>query len=211
MSPGNLKLVAFLLLACSSSRAYALLQSCSVSATALTFGSYDPSSATARDSTGTITVTCTATVLGISASWDILLSTGSSPSFTPRRMFNGGNSMQYNLYTNAARTQVWGDGTGGTAKVLNAAGVQARLLYKLGEGRPNILDLIKNGDMHFIINTPSGQQPRRDEVVIRSAAVAARIAMMTTLRGAQASSAAIRALKDAGYAVKSLQEYHRSG
>ena len=101
--------------------------------------------------------------------------------------------------------------TGGTARVLNAAGVQARLLYKLGEGRPNILDLIKNGDMHFIINTPSGQQPRRDEVVIRSAAVAARIAMMTTLRGAQASSAAIRALKDAGYAVKSLQEYHRSG
>ncbi|HVJ58670.1 MAG TPA: carbamoyl-phosphate synthase large subunit, partial [Terrimicrobiaceae bacterium] len=101
--------------------------------------------------------------------------------------------------------------TGGTARVLNAAGVQARLLYKLGEGRPNILDLIKNGDMHFIINTPSGQQPRRDEVVIRSAAVAARIAMMTTLRGAQASSAAIRALKNAGYAVKSLQEYHRSG
>ena len=98
--------------------------------------------------------------------------------------------------------------TDGTARVLNAAGVQTRLLYKLKEGRPNILDLIKNGDMHFIINTPSGQQPRRDEVVIRSAAVAARIAMMTTLRGAQASSAAIRALKDAGYAVKSLQEYH---
>ena len=101
--------------------------------------------------------------------------------------------------------------TGGTARVLNAAGVPARLLYKLKEGRPNILDLIKNGDMHFIINTPSGQQPRRDEVVIRSAAVAARIAMMTTLRGAQASSAAIRALKDAGYAVKSLQEYHGTG
>jgi carbamoyl-phosphate synthase large subunit len=101
--------------------------------------------------------------------------------------------------------------TGGTARVLNGAGVAARLLYKLKEGRPNILDLIKNGDMHFIINTPSGQQPRRDEVVIRSAAVAARIAMMTTLRGAQASSAAIRALKDAGYAVKSLQEYHGAG
>jgi carbamoyl-phosphate synthase large subunit len=101
--------------------------------------------------------------------------------------------------------------TDGTARVLNAAGVQARLLYKLKEGRPNILDLIKNGDMHFIINTPSGQQPRRDEVVIRSAAVAARIAMMTTLRGAQASSAAIRALKDAGYTVKSLQEYHGKG
>ncbi|HEU4679155.1 MAG TPA: hypothetical protein VFS35_06520, partial [Terrimicrobiaceae bacterium] len=67
----------------------------------------------------------------------------------------------------------------------------------------------KNGEMHFIINTPSGQQPRRDEVVIRSAAVAARVAMMTTLRGARASSAAIRALKSTGYGVKTLQEHHR--
>jgi carbamoyl-phosphate synthase large subunit len=87
-------------------------------------------------------------------------------------------------------------------------GISAKLLYKLQEGRPNILDLIKNDEMHFIINTPSGQQPRKDEVVIRSAAVAARVAMMTTLRGAQASSAAIRALKAAGYGVKSLQDYH---
>ena len=101
--------------------------------------------------------------------------------------------------------------TGGTARVLEDAGVLVRRLYKLQEGRPNILDLIKNGQMHFIINTPSGQQPRKDEVIIRSAAVAARVAMMTTLRGAQASSAAIRALKDAGYEVKSLQEYHEGG
>ena len=98
--------------------------------------------------------------------------------------------------------------TGGTAKVLREAGIPAKLLYKLQEGRPNILDLIKNDEMHFIINTPSGQQPRKDEVVIRSAAVTARVAMMTTLRGAQASSAAIRALKAAGYGVKSLQDYH---
>jgi spore coat protein U-like protein len=104
-------------LACSSSPAYALLQSCSVSATALSFGLYDPSSATARDSTGTVTVTCTVTLLGVSASWDILFSTGSSGSFTPRRLFSGGDSMQYNLYSNAGRTQVWGDATGGTAKV----------------------------------------------------------------------------------------------
>jgi carbamoyl-phosphate synthase large subunit len=98
--------------------------------------------------------------------------------------------------------------TGGTARVLRDAGIPVRLLYKLQEGRPNILDLIKNGEMHFIINTPSGQQPRKDEVVIRSVAVAARVAMMTTLRGAQASSAAIRALQGSGYGVKSLQEYH---
>jgi carbamoyl-phosphate synthase large subunit len=100
--------------------------------------------------------------------------------------------------------------TGGTARVLAKAGIPVKRLYKLQEGRPNVLDLIKNGEMHFIINTPSGQQPRRDEVVIRSAAVAARVAIMTTLRGAQASSAAIQALKDSGYGVKSLQEYHQT-
>lgn len=132
MSPGNLRrmvsihavfrtdrlalLAGAILLVCSSSRAYALLQSCSVSATALSFGPYDPSNATARDSTGTVTVTCTALV-GVSASWDILLSTGSSGSFTPRRLLSGGNSMQYNLYIDAGRTQVWGDATGVTAKV----------------------------------------------------------------------------------------------
>ncbi|HEY5743309.1 MAG TPA: carbamoyl-phosphate synthase large subunit, partial [Terrimicrobiaceae bacterium] len=98
--------------------------------------------------------------------------------------------------------------TGGTFKVLEDAAIPVKLLYKLQEGRPNILDLIKNGEMHFIINTPSGQQPRKDEVIIRSAAVAARVAMMTTLRGAKASSAAIRALKNSGYGVKSLQEFH---
>jgi spore coat protein U-like protein len=110
-------LVTAILLACSSSRAYALLQSCSVSATALSFGSYDPTSATARDSTGTVTVTCTVTLVGLLASWDILLSTGNGGSFNPRNLLSGGNSMQYNLYTNAGRTQVWGDATGGTAKV----------------------------------------------------------------------------------------------
>ncbi len=109
--------VAVILLASSSSPAYAVLLSCSVSATALSFGSYDPTSATARDSTGTVTVTCTSNLAGLLSSWDILLSTGSSGSFTPRSLLSGGNSMQYNLYTSAARTQIWGDATGGTAKV----------------------------------------------------------------------------------------------
>jgi carbamoyl-phosphate synthase large subunit len=98
--------------------------------------------------------------------------------------------------------------TSGTAKILTAAGIPVKQLFKLQEGRPNVLDLIKNGDMHFIINTPSGQQPRKDEVIIRSAAVAARVATMTTLRGARASAAAIRALQQSGYSVKSIQEYH---
>ena len=98
--------------------------------------------------------------------------------------------------------------TSGTARLLADAGVPVKTLLKIQEGRPNVLDLIKNGDIHFVLNTPSGQQPRRDEVVIRSAAVAARVATMTTLRGARASVAAIRAIQQAGYGVKSLQEYH---
>ncbi len=98
--------------------------------------------------------------------------------------------------------------TEGTAAGIEAAGIPTRRLYRLSEGRPNVLDMIKNGEIHFIINTPAGQQPRLDEVTIRSAAVANRIATMTTLRGAQASAAAIRAVRDRGLSVKSLQEYH---
>jgi len=98
--------------------------------------------------------------------------------------------------------------TSGTAKRLAAAGIPVKTLLKIQEGRPNVLDLIKNGDIHFILNTPSGRQPRQDEVVIRSAGVAARVATMTTLRGARSSVAAIRAIQQAGYGVKSLQEYH---
>jgi len=98
--------------------------------------------------------------------------------------------------------------TSGTAALFQKAGVPVETLFKLQEGRPNVLDLIKNGEIHLIINTPSGQQPRKDEVIIRSAAVAARVATMTTLRGARASAAAIRALKESGYGVKTIQEYH---
>ena len=98
--------------------------------------------------------------------------------------------------------------TSGTAKLLTDAGVPVKTLLKIQEGRPNVLDLIKNGEIHFILNTPSGQQPRRDETVIRSAGVAARVATMTTLRGARASVAAIRAIQQTGYQVRSLQEYH---
>ncbi|MEI6280053.1 MAG: carbamoyl phosphate synthase large subunit, partial [Verrucomicrobiae bacterium] len=98
--------------------------------------------------------------------------------------------------------------TAGTAEMLAEAGVPVKTLLKIQEGRPNVLDLIKNGEIHFILNTPSGQQPRRDEVSIRSAAVAARVATMTTLRGARASVAAIRAIQQSGYGVRSLQEYH---
>ena len=81
-------------------------------------------------------------------------------------------------------------------------------LFKLSEGRPHALDMIKNGELALIINTPSGKTPREDEVKIRSTAAANRIPIMTTLRAARASVEGIRALREHGLGVKSLQEYH---
>ena len=74
--------------------------------------------------------------------------------------------------------------TSGTADMLAAAGIAVTKLFKLAEGRPNVLDLIKNGQIQFIINTPSGKIPREDEVKIRTAALTERIPIMTTIRAA---------------------------
>jgi carbamoyl-phosphate synthase large subunit len=98
--------------------------------------------------------------------------------------------------------------TTGTAAALAAADIPVTRVFKIKEGRPNVLDLIKNGDIDFIINTPSGKTPRQDEVQIRSAAVAQRISIMTTLRAAQASANGIRSMQKHGITVKTLQEYH---
>jgi carbamoyl-phosphate synthase large subunit len=98
--------------------------------------------------------------------------------------------------------------TSGTAATLAHAGVPVTKVFKIREGRPNVLDRVKNGDIHFIINTPSGKIPREDEVVIRNAALAQKIPIMTTLRAAQASANGIRSLQRTNLHVKSLQEYH---
>ena len=71
-----------------------------------------------------------------------------------------------------------------------------------------VLDLVKNGQIQFIINTPSGKTPRQDEVKIRTAALTERIPIMTTVRAAFASAEGIRSLQKGGMTVKSLQEYH---
>jgi carbamoyl-phosphate synthase large subunit len=98
--------------------------------------------------------------------------------------------------------------TGGTAKTLSEAGLTVQTLYKLVEGRPNVLDLIKNGEIAMVINTPAGQTPRKDEVKIRTASVQHKIPIMTTLAGANAAILGIRALRDQGLTVKPIQEYH---
>ena len=98
--------------------------------------------------------------------------------------------------------------TSGTAKVLEEAGLKVRRVFKLAEGRPNTLDLLKNREIQLVINTPTGQTPRADEVKIRTTAVYTGTSIMTTLSGARAAALGIAALKKNGYGVKTLQEYH---
>ena len=101
--------------------------------------------------------------------------------------------------------------TSGTASALEAARVPVTRVFKIREGRPNVLDRVKNGDISFIINSPSGKIPREDEVTIRNAAIAQKIPIMTTLRAAQASVYGIRSLQKNKVHVRSLQEYHAQG
>ena len=98
--------------------------------------------------------------------------------------------------------------TSGTAKVLHEASLPVQPLFKLTEGRPNVLDLIKNGEVQLVINTASGQTPHADGIKIRTAAVQHKIPIMTTLAGANAAVLGIRALREKGLAVRPLQQYH---
>ncbi|PTX91577.1 carbamoyl-phosphate synthase large subunit [Opitutus sp. ER46] len=101
--------------------------------------------------------------------------------------------------------------TSGTAKTLAEAGVAVKKLAKIQEGRPNAIDLIKNGQIQMIINTPGGMIPRRDENAIRSAAYAHNVCIMTTITGAAAAVEGIRALKEVQVGVRPLQKYHGTG
>jgi len=97
--------------------------------------------------------------------------------------------------------------TSGTARALEAAGLPVRKLFKLSEGRPTVVDLLKNGEVQLIINTPFGQIPRQDENIIRSQAVLRRVCIITTLSGARAALQGIKALRKKPVEVRSLQEY----
>jgi carbamoyl-phosphate synthase large subunit len=98
--------------------------------------------------------------------------------------------------------------TGGTATVLEKAGLKVQRTLKLLEGRPNVIDLIKNKEIQLVINTPSGAAPREDEIKIRTTAIYSGTPIMTTLSGAKAAALGIAALRKSGYAVKTVQEYH---
>jgi carbamoyl-phosphate synthase large subunit len=97
--------------------------------------------------------------------------------------------------------------TGGTVKLLTDNGVPVNHVAKIDEGRPNTVDMIKNGQIQLIINTPAGQIPRQDENKIRAAAYAHSVCIMTTLTGARAALQGIKALQSEKVGVKPVQAY----
>jgi carbamoyl-phosphate synthase large subunit len=99
--------------------------------------------------------------------------------------------------------------TQGTAQVFEKNGIKVKILPKIAEGRPNILDLMKDGKIQMVINTPTGRIPRQDEVKIRSHVVSYNIAYTTTISGAQATVNGIEAFLKTDLDVKPLQEYHK--
>jgi carbamoyl-phosphate synthase large subunit len=98
--------------------------------------------------------------------------------------------------------------TAGTADVLEEAGLNVERVYKVKEGRPNVVDLIKGERIQLIINTPHGADPWFDEKAIRRAAVTARITTITTLSAARAAAEGIAALQRGEVRVQALQSLH---
>ncbi len=99
--------------------------------------------------------------------------------------------------------------TPGTAQRLLDKGVSVTQLPRLDEGRPNLLDYIKNRDVELLINTPSGPKPRRDEIRIRSEALSHNLSIVSTISGAKAMVNAIDALRNRRLTVRSLQEMYK--
>ncbi|MGC9196049.1 MAG: carbamoyl-phosphate synthase large subunit [Syntrophobacteraceae bacterium] len=100
--------------------------------------------------------------------------------------------------------------TVGTAQFLESNGISAERVYKLKEGRPNLVDKIKNGQIQLVINTSLGKKTTSDSYEIRRATVMYNIPYATTIAGAQAIAEAVSALQKGDWDVKTLQEYHEA-
>ena len=98
--------------------------------------------------------------------------------------------------------------TRGTQRRIESAGLACKFVYKANEGRPNIVDLVKSRQIDLVINTPLGRASFYDERAIRRSAMQYLVPSITTMTGATAAAAAIRALKEEDLQVRSLQEYH---
>ncbi|MDJ0677080.1 MAG: carbamoyl-phosphate synthase large subunit, partial [Calothrix sp. MO_167.B42] len=97
--------------------------------------------------------------------------------------------------------------TDGTRRVLRENGLDVELVLKLHEGRPHVLDAIKNRKVQLIVNTPSGEEAQTDAKLIRRTALTYKIPIITTIAGAKATVAAIRSLQHTTLDVKIIQEY----
>ncbi len=100
--------------------------------------------------------------------------------------------------------------TEGTSKYFTGSGIENEKIFKVSEGRPNIVDYIKNGKIQFIVNTPLGEEARYDEYSIGWAAIEHRVSFATTLSAASAAVKAIRSLQGGELDVKPIQLFHRS-
>jgi carbamoyl-phosphate synthase large subunit len=98
--------------------------------------------------------------------------------------------------------------TEGTQQFLDSHGVKVKRILKIYEGRPNIIDAIKNGEIQLVINTPSGKSSEHDDSYIRKSAIKYKIPYITTITAALAATKGIAARKQGKTMVKSLQEYH---
>jgi carbamoyl-phosphate synthase large subunit len=97
--------------------------------------------------------------------------------------------------------------TNGTWKVLSFSNIKAKMIDKIGEGSSRILELIKNGQIKLIINTPSGKKGQSDMKIIRNLAVRYGVPCITTVQGAKAAVKGIEAMMKGDFQIKSIQEY----
>jgi carbamoyl-phosphate synthase large subunit len=98
--------------------------------------------------------------------------------------------------------------TGGTKKFLETQGVTSELILKVHEGRPNIVDAIKNGEIDLVVNTPAGRLSEYDDSYIRKNAIKYKIPYITTTSAALSATEGIRERQHGEYKVRSLQDYH---
>ena len=98
--------------------------------------------------------------------------------------------------------------TPATARYLRGRGIQTKEVFKVHEGRPHGIDLIVNGEIQLLINTPLGKHAQRDDYTLRQAAIANRVSYITTLSAATAALNAILAMRSRTPTIRSLQEWH---
>jgi len=136
--------------------------------------------------------------LKLPAEGNILLTVADKDKPELLHIAKGFNKLGFNIYS-----------TEGTSRFLKENGIANTEVKKLHEGRPNLSDAIKNGNIHLIINTPIGSNSKYDDSYIRIMAIQQKIPYITSMAAAQASLEGIEALREKRILPKSLQEYHK--